>query len=237
MPAADFEPADPFLNLCRVGDRLQSCTAPACLIEAVPPIIRLTSAVVAESSETTRTMNATDEPHQPGRREFLAKAAAVGIGAATTTVPLLAGIATLLDPLRRNAGAGEPVFVTTLSALPEDGEPRRFQIIANRSDVWNKYPNVPVGAVYLRRTSDAKVAALNVACPHAGCSVEFKSDSGSYLCPCHDSTFKLDGTLASESSPSPRGMDLLEVELRHGSEVWVKFQNFEVGKAKKTPVA
>jgi menaquinol-cytochrome c reductase iron-sulfur subunit len=182
-------------------------------------------------------MNPSDEPPKPDRRDFLAKAAAVGIGAATTTVPLLAGLATILDPLRRNAGFGGPVFVTTLGALPDDGEPRRFQIIANRSDVWNKYPNTPIGAVFLRRMGESKVAALNVACPHAGCSVEFKEDSNSYLCPCHDSTFKLDGTLANESSPSPRGMDLLEVEVRHGAEVWVKFQNFEVGKAKKIPVA
>lgn len=182
-------------------------------------------------------MNPSDDPQQSARRDFLAKAAAVGIGAAATTVPLLAGLATILDPLRRNTGAGGPVFVTTLNALPEDGEPRRFQIIASRSDVWNKYPNAPIGAVYLRRNGEAKVEALNVACPHAGCSVEFKMDTSSFLCPCHDSTFKLDGTLASKSSPSPRGMDLLDVEVRNGAEVWVKFQNFEVGKAMKIPVA
>ncbi|MEY2411329.1 MAG: menaquinol-cytochrome c reductase iron-sulfur subunit [Verrucomicrobiota bacterium] len=182
-------------------------------------------------------MNSPDSPEQPERRDFFAKAAAVGIGAAATTVPLLAGLATILDPLRRKTGAGGPIFVTTLSALPEDGEPRRFQIIADRSDVWNKFPNVPIGAVYLRRAGDQKVEALNVTCPHAGCPVEFKPESSSYLCPCHDSMFKLDGTLASESSPSPRGMDLLEVEVRHGVEVWVKFQNFEAGKAKKVPLA
>lgn len=182
-------------------------------------------------------MNSSDPPAQPERRDFFAKAAVIGIGAATTAVPLLAGLATLLDPLRRKAGSGGPVFVTTLSALPEDGEPRRFQIIADRSDVWNKYPSVPVGAVYLRRVGNAKVEALNVTCPHAGCPVEFKPARGFYLCPCHDSLFKLDGTLASESSPSPRGMDLLEVEVRHGAEVWVRFQNFEAGKAKKIPLA
>jgi hypothetical protein len=32
-------------------------------------------------------------------------------------------------------------------------------------------------------------------------------------------------------------MDTLEVELRNGTEVWVKFQNFEAGKAKKIAVA
>jgi hypothetical protein len=32
-------------------------------------------------------------------------------------------------------------------------------------------------------------------------------------------------------------MDTLEVELRNGTEVWVKFQNFEPGKAKQVPLA
>ena len=178
-------------------------------------------------------MNPSDQPARPERRDFFAKAAAVGIGAVTTAVPLLAGLATVLDPLRRKASAGGAIFVTTLNALPENGAPQRFQIIADRVDVWNKYPNVPVGAVYLRRLAGDKVEALNVTCPHAGCPVEFKSSTNSYLCPCHESTFHLDGTLASASSPSPRGMDSLEAEVRNGAEIWVKFQNFEAGKAKK----
>jgi Rieske Fe-S protein len=181
-----------------------------------------------------RSMN--DQPSQPERRDFFVKAAAVGLGAAATAVPLLAGLATVLDPLRRKAGGGGPVFVTTLNALPADGVPQRFQIIADRADVWNKYPNVPIGAVYLRRVGE-KVEALNVTCPHAGCPVEFKSATNSFLCPCHDSTFKLDGTLASAKSPSPRGMDSLAVEVRNGSEVWVRFQNFEAGKSAKIPLA
>lgn len=181
-------------------------------------------------------MNSPDQPTQPERRQFIAKAAAVGIGAAATAVPMLAGLATVLDPLRRKSAAGGPVFVTTLNALSADGVPQRFQIIADREDVWNKFPRVPVGAVYLRRIGNDKVEALNVTCPHAGCPVEFKTSTSSFLCPCHDSTFKLDGSLASASSPSPRGLDTLEAEVRHGSEVWVRFQNFEAGKAKKIPL-
>ena len=181
-------------------------------------------------------MKEPDSPAQPERRSFLTKATAVGIGAATTAVPLLAGLATMLDPLRRKSNTGGSVFVTTLSALSEDGVPRRFQIIADREDVWNKFPKVPVGAVYLRRVDANTVEALNVTCPHAGCPVEFKPSTNSFLCPCHDSTFHLDGTLASASSPSPRALDTLEVEVRNGSEVWVKFQNFEAGKAGKIPL-
>ena len=182
-------------------------------------------------------MNLPDQPAHPERREFLVKAAAVGIGATATAVPLLAGLATWMDPLRRKSNAGGLAFVTTLDALPADGTPRRFPIIADRSDVWNKYPKVPIGAVYLRRIAGDKVEAFNVTCPHAGCPIEYKAGANLFLCPCHDSRFHLDGRLASMHSPSQRGMDSLEVELRNGAEVWVKFQNFEAGKAAKIPLA
>ena len=181
-------------------------------------------------------MNDHDSPAQPERRDFLTKATAVTLGAVTTLVPAAAGLVTVLDPLRRKSAAGEFVPVTTLEALPEDGTPRRFEILADRVDAWNKFPRVPVGAVYLRRVGDA-VQAINVTCPHAGCPVEFKAGAGSFLCPCHDSKFNLDGTLvAGARSPSPRTLDSLEAEVRNGA-VWVKFQNFEAGKARKIPLA
>ena len=50
-----------------------------------------------------------------------------------------------------------------------------------------------------------------------------------FLCPCHDSKFKLDGALDDTKSPSPRGMDTSDVEMRGGEEVWVRFQSFQAG--------
>ena len=38
------------------------------------------------------------------------------------------------------------------------------------------------------------------------------------------------------ASPAARGLDSLEVEVRNRREVWVKFQNFEAGQAKKIAV-
>jgi quinol---cytochrome c reductase iron-sulfur subunit, bacillus type len=171
------------------------------------------------------------------RRGFCKEVAALVVGAVASLVPFCAGLLTFLDPLRRKTGGGGGfVLVTSVSALADDGSPRRFSIIADREDAWNKFPRVPVGAVYLRRDGD-QVHALNVTCPHAGCPVEFKSGTGSYLCPCHESKFHLDGTLADTRSPSPRGMDALAAEVRNGTEVWVRFQNFEPGKARQVPLA
>ena len=97
-------------------------------------------------------------------------------------------------------------------------------------------PRVPVGAVYLRRVSDQKVQAFNVVCPHAGCFVDYDASGKSYHCPCHNSRFALDGRIADPKSPSPRGLDELEVELRNGNEIWVRFLNFRAGQKERIPV-
>jgi Rieske Fe-S protein len=179
-------------------------------------------------------MQSHESSAQPDRRSFFKEVCAIILGAVSTVVPLTAGLAVLFDPLRRKAQAGDFISVTSLSALPADGTPRRFPVIADRTDAWNKTPRVPVGAVYLRRVSEHVVEALSVTCPHAGCAVEYKPGNGSFLCPCHDSQFHPDGTLvAGAKSPSPRAMDSLEVQIRNSTEVWVRYQNFEPGKAQK----
>lgn len=172
----------------------------------------------------------------PARRGFLASIGAVAAGALSLLAPAWSSVRVLFDPLRRGRPNADMVFATKLAGLPDDGVPRKFQIAAARTDAWTTHPNAPVGAVYLRR-SGRSIAALNVACPHAGCFVNVASDRSSFVCPCHKSSFDLDGTVNDPSSPSPRAMDALEVEIRNGDEVWVRFQKFRPGTVEKTPVA
>ena len=173
-------------------------------------------------------------PEEANRRGFFKKTCAVVIGAIAGVVPGLAGLAVFFDPLRRKSRASDAVLVANLSALPEDGEPHKFQVISSHTDAWNRTPQTPIGAVYLRRTGKKSVQALNVVCPHAGCFVDFKREAKSYHCPCHKSTFALDGT-KTPKSPSPRGLDELHVEIRDDTEIWVRFQNFLAGTKKKIP--
>jgi menaquinol-cytochrome c reductase iron-sulfur subunit len=169
------------------------------------------------------------QPKQPERREFITKACALAVGAVAVGVPAVSGISVLLDPLRRRSGDAELTLVTSLSALPEDGTPRKFSILATKVDAWNRTPNVPVGAVYLRRVGENAVRAFNVVCPHAGCFVDYDGAANGYHCPCHNSTFGLDGERVDPASPSPRGLDELATEIRGEGEVWVRFQNFRAG--------
>jgi menaquinol-cytochrome c reductase iron-sulfur subunit len=173
----------------------------------------------------------------PDRRGFLKRLLASVIGGVCSLVPLGAGLAVFFDPLRRKAEAGRAVQITSLHALPADGVPRKFSVISNRTDAWNKFPATPVGAIYLRRTDETTIEAFNVICPHAGCFIDYAADMHCYLCPCHNSTFAIDGSINDPKSPSPRGMDSLEVEIRNESEVWIVFQNFRSGLVDKIPEA
>jgi len=173
---------------------------------------------------------------QPERRGFIKKLFAVVVGAVAALAPVLSGLVAFFDPLRRKSADSDAVFVASLNSLPEDGAPRRFSVIASHTDAWNKMPQVPVGAVYLRRLDGKKVQAFNVICPHAGCFVDYAPAKKSYLCPCHNSAFRLDGRIADSTSPSPRGLDELEVEVRNENEIWVKFRNFLAGQKERIPV-
>lgn len=189
-----------------------------------------------------------DSNDSTARRRFLAGVAAAGAAGLALLAPLWSGLRVVVDPLRRGRGQREANFVrvTTLAGLPDDGVPRKFPVVASRVDAWNTFASVPVGAVYLRRVgADGAdglggadgLEAFNVVCPHAGCFVNLAADRSRFVCPCHKSSFGLDGSVDDPTSPSPRAMDALDVEVRDGGEVWVRFQNFRPGTPDKTPVA
>jgi quinol---cytochrome c reductase iron-sulfur subunit, bacillus type len=187
-------------------------------------------------------------PHhsEPPRRGFFKKLLAIVIGGVVTAVPAAAAALVFLDPARRKrGGAADFVPITPLDALPPDGTPQRFQVIADRTDAWTRYRNVPLGAVYLKRTADPSgddkapgtVVAFNALCPHAGCFVDVARDGRSFNCPCHNSGFNADGSLK-PGSASPRPLDRLEVDpeaLKQGT-VRVRFQNFVAGTHEKRSV-
>jgi menaquinol-cytochrome c reductase iron-sulfur subunit len=172
----------------------------------------------------------------PDRRSFLTKTAAIVITGVLGVIPVVAGLLTFLDPLRRKSGARGMVRVSSLGSLPTNGTPRKFQVLDTLIDAWNKTDNVAVGSVYVQKTGDNTVRALNTTCPHLGCSIVFREAKSSYFCPCHKSTFSEDGKILDPRSPAPRGMDELHAEVRDDGEIWVKFQNFRKGTAEKIPV-
>lgn len=176
-------------------------------------------------------------PKQPApveadeRRGFIAKLAAVAIGGLVALVPAASGLAVFLDPLRKRSKDAAFLPVAPLAAVPDDGVPRQFPVIAERVDAWNQSTQ-PIGAVYLRRLpGQAQPECLSATCPHAGCFVAYDGTTDTFKCPCHNSSFAVDGAII-EPSPSPRAMDSLSCEVNQ-DEILVKYENFYTGKADK----
>ncbi|NQU19798.1 MAG: Rieske 2Fe-2S domain-containing protein [Candidatus Nealsonbacteria bacterium] len=181
-----------------------------------------------------------------GRRNFLVQAAVSTVAVACLAVPAVIGLVTALNPLSLKSRAGKRVPLTTLDELPEDGTPRKFAIIDDRTDAWNVFPDQPVGGVFLRRSGKDKkeeVVAINATCPHLGGPLQYQEtdDGGKFFCPLHSASFDLDGKPLDKPSPSPRRLDELddpppETKLDGGKQVvWVTFQDFETGKSTKVP--
>lgn len=190
------------------------------------------------SSHAAAAQRAPQTPNipEPARRSFLEKALAAVIGLVVGVFPLASGLLVFLDPVLRkksaaggNEGAKPFLRVAAISTL-QDGKPAQVPVIADLVDAWNREVNQPVGAVYLIKNGD-KVTAYNAICPHAGCFVGFAADRNCFQCPCHTSSFQLDGSRILPS-PSPRDMDPLEVEVRDG-DVWVQFVNYYPGKEER----
>ncbi len=174
--------------------------------------------------------------HDADRRGFFTRLAAIAIGGLVTVFPFAAGLFVFADPLRRGGGKRDFLRVTMLDAVPDDGVPRHFPVLAGRVDAWNYFPNEPIGVVFMvRQKGAAEPTVFQSTCPHAGCMLDFVAREKAFKCPCHNSSFQVDGAII-EPSPAPRPMDQLKCELRGrpgAEEVWVQFENFQTGIAAK----
>lgn len=155
----------------------------------------------------------------------------------------------LSDPLRRRKppaqsdGEIDPptdgtasVPVADLNEVPDldrGGAPLRAAVIASGlRDAWNRLEQTKLGSVYIGKRA-AGLTALSATCPHAGCGIDFDAEQRQFVCPCHNSTFNLDGKRV--SGPAPRDMDRLDLSVQ-GSKVYCQFQRFRLALKNKVPV-
>lgn len=171
-----------------------------------------------------------DAPPTAERRSFLKllSGAFAALAAALATVPVLGTVVTPL--LQPKADEGGLLRATSLSELQE-GVPRRVELVSTVVDGWTRQVGV-VGAVWLLKKPDGTVSAMSSVCPHSGCSINQKTKT-TYGCPCHDSTFQLDG--AATDGPSPRPMDTLSVEVKE-KDVYVRYKRFKIGVKEKAEI-
>lgn len=209
-------------------------------------------------------MNSETQPssglsNPPGtRRGILVQMVTAVLSFIIVTIPASLGAAFFLDPILRRRRSGSPVpadgsgsrkdeqgflrLDVTRDAVPADGTPISVTVLDDIVDAWNRFSNVPIGSIWLRKVGDGPILAFNSICPHLGCSVDFRRAQSDFFCPCHTSSFALDGKKTNEVPP--RDMDALEVRMKSGgqedpsgNEIWVRYQKFRGATAEKIAIS
>lgn len=183
-----------------------------------------------------------------GRRTLLVRLTQV-LGGVFTMLLAVPGVAYVVGHGRRPDDTQNGFRrVGRLSELPEPAAgqtpvPRQVAIRgARRSGAWVDTNDV-VGHVWLVRREGHDIRAFSNFCPHLGCAIHYDPAREQFLCPCHSSTFGLDGARAAgptpdAKNPAPRGLDELAVNLvpipdRDDYHVLVKYETFVQGRAEK----
>jgi Rieske Fe-S protein len=146
------------------------------------------------------------------RRSFLSKVFWTSCGAISAIVGVPV-VWAFLAPAKRKT-VTEDTEARDLAKLAElrIGVPRKVDVIAARTDAWDRSEPQPVGAIWLIRRAERIVDGYSAVCPHLGCLLDFDDAKQVFTCPCHESAFSLvDGTRL--AGPSPRGMDPLVVDV------------------------
>jgi cytochrome b6-f complex iron-sulfur subunit len=66
--------------------------------------------------------------------------------------------------------------------------------------------------VFVLRLADAQVVAVSAICTHLRCVLQWKRDSSTFLCPCHDGAFDKTGNVL--SGPPKKPLRQYAVEIR-----------------------
>jgi Rieske Fe-S protein len=135
--------------------------------------------------------------NEPTSAGLTRRTVVVGTGAAGAGL-FLAGCSTAAEP-SSGADPGGPAAGTVLGPASE----------------------VPVGSaviygaegVVVTRPTDGNFAAFSTVCPHQGCEISRVEDA-SVVCPCHGSTFALDGAVI--EGPAETGLEARQVSVEDG---------------------
>ena len=162
----------------------------------------------------------------PDRRRFL-KAATGVIGGGVGLVLAAPVLRFVIDPAGETTVTSptEPIDLGAADRFVVGADPQRVDVIAPVvKDAWTSAKNVVLGAAWVRRTGPDKIVAFSAVCPHLGCAIGWDPAKKTYLCPCHDSRFAVEGDKL--SGPSERGLDELKLAVKDGrlQLVWKRFK-------------
>jgi Rieske Fe-S protein len=145
-----------------------------------------------------------------GRRTFVVRvilAIQASIGA---TLAFILGATALTPSFTRR----EPTWLraAALDSLPDD-RPLAVTLGVMRQDGYSQVVERTV--VYLVRSGEQEVRALQSTCTHLGCRTAYDRKSKRILCPCHGGVFDTQGNVLEGPPPAPLPSLITRVENGH----------------------
>jgi menaquinol-cytochrome c reductase iron-sulfur subunit len=178
------------------------------------------------STDTSGTNHETDKAALQ-RRNFL-KIAAVVVYGSIAVILGLPFIKTLLTPgvMKRSRFSK----VADLSTIPT-GTPVDIHFSAPAQDAF--YHEKAPHTVWVVKAADGSVSTFSPVCPHLGCHYDWNQAAAQFQCPCHASTFAVDGSVL--GGPAPRPLDTLPQQIVGGT-LYVRWVDYTPGIPKKVAV-
>ncbi len=146
------------------------------------------------------------EQPNPTRRTFYLEVIYGLWGLIGATFAALAGVYLFLPPKPQKEG--EWVDAADLTKLPLK-TPQEVIFRHTRADGW-KITSEKATA-WVVKLSDSQAVAFAPQCTHLGCAYHWDEANHNFLCPCHTSTFSIDGKVL--SGPAPRPLDRYAVKI------------------------
>lgn len=153
----------------------------------------------------------TAEPPQFARRGFLVSSATWAFRLGVAAMALVGGLWTVAIGRFFVPAVGPPPPVRFKAGYPRDYTPGTVESkFKDRYGAW----------VVCTGGSQPRVFALRATCTHLGCLTYWNSARACFQCPCHGSTFAIDGT--NLGGPAPRPLERLVARLTEDGQIEVE---------------
>jgi Rieske Fe-S protein len=145
-----------------------------------------------------------------GRRKFLAGLIGVVAGGVAALIGVPA-VGYVVSPAVKKQGGEEWITLGPLSSLAL-GVPAGFPYSRTIADGWVQASQT--GTAYALTTDGQTVTVFSDICPHLSCRVSFRSETLTFVCPCHDAVFSATGAVI--AGPPPRPLDQFVSRIEDG---------------------
>ena len=134
----------------------------------------------------------------PARRRFLGGVITAIQTVIGGTLAVILGGAIVSPGLARRQGRWLPA--ASLDDLPPN-EPKPVMLRVARQDGYTQV--IDRKTVFLVKTGESEVAALDSTCTHLGCRVSWDPQSKELKCPCHGGIYDVTGAVKAGPPPAP----------------------------------